>query len=63
MQVTTKAPGETLEERRRRREAILNYGPIFAPQLHFSFDYKETRKPAETTREKSDVKTQHVTKR
>jgi hypothetical protein len=57
MQVATKTPGETLEERRRRREAILHYGPIFAPQLHFSFDYKDVQnKSAETDREKSEVK-------
>jgi len=30
--------GETAAERQRRREAILEYGPIFAPTLRFPFD-------------------------
>jgi hypothetical protein len=36
--VATKRSAETPTERKLRREALLKYGPIFAPALRFPFD-------------------------
>jgi hypothetical protein len=33
--------GETTEERKLRRDALLQYGPLFSTALRFSFDWPD----------------------
>jgi len=49
------------EDRRLRREAMLQYGPLLAPALRFSFDRPDER-PEHTLPQKEKKKQAHTTK-
>jgi hypothetical protein len=49
--MTTAKNSEEMAERKLRREALLKYGPIFAPALRFSFDRPEDHPEVVVTRE------------
>lgn len=58
MTTASKSAKETAEQRERRRESLLKYGPIFASALRFSFDWPDDK--SESALPKEDMEIQEV---